>query len=360
MPVAVPNNFYQRYNKYNNMRYNTNNYRIADNFYSNEIDNLIDENQQKSFYLVRLEQKIKRLENINNIFLDILREKTEFNNKRIYRNKSTNDISYGPYPYLSFDKNKNKELLYLNNEAINNNKILLPSYRNKYLLPLLPKYNSVSENNRMNYLLKNEKLKHFSEGSKPYFFYNNELDNIPQKINSVQYFNKKMNIEKYTNSTKNINDESNDEEKSKRKSGIIGSSKTSSKILNSTILRNEINKLNDNINKRLSKIENIQKTQKKDIDYLLNKSKENTKRESKSNKDKDNKENNSNNVNKKENNKNKDNKDNKDNEDNNDKENNNNKNKKEEKKDNTDESDDDEDEEEEEDDDDDDEGDKEE
>ena len=308
MPVAVPNSFYQRYNKYNNIRCNnSNNYRVADNFYSNEIDNLIEENQSKSFYLVRLEQKIKRLENINNIFLDILREKTDLN-KNMYRNKSSNDVIYGSYPYLSFDKNKNKELLYLNSESINNNRLLDPNYRHKYLLPLLPKYNSVSENNRMNYLLNNEKLKHFSEGSTPYFFYNNKLDknNIPQKINSVQYFNKKIDIKKFTNSTKKINDESNDEKKSKAKSSIIKTSKTSSKLVNNTDIRNEINKLNDSLNKRLSKIENLQKTQKKDIDFLLNKSKGNNKSETKSNKDsikkESNKENNNNIVNKKENN----------------------------------------------------------
>ena len=299
MPVAVPNSFYQKYNKYNNIRYNSNNYRVADNFYSNQINDLIEDNQSKSFYLVRLEEKIKRLENINNIFLDILREKTNLN-KSMYRHKSTNDIVYGSYPYLSFDNNKNKELLYLNSESINNNRLLDPKYRHKYLLPLLPKYNSVSENNRMNYLLNSEKLKQFGEGSKPYFIYNNQLDktNIPQKINSVQYFNKKMNIKKFTNSTKKINDASNDEQKSKGKSTITKTSKTSSKIFNNTDIKNEINKLNDNVNKRLSKIENLQKTQKKDIDFLMNKSKGNNKSETKSNKDSIKKENNNNENNK--------------------------------------------------------------
>ena len=40
-------------------------------------------------------------------------------------------------------------------------------------------------------------------------------------------------------------------------------------------IKEEINKLNDNLNKRLSKIENLQKIQKKDIDYLMSKSKGN-------------------------------------------------------------------------------------
>ena len=107
-----------------------------------------------------------------------------------------------------------------------------------------------------------------------------------------------MNIKKFTNSTKKINDVSNDEQKSKGKSTITKTSKTSSKIFNNTDIKNEINKLNDNVNKRLSKIENLQKTQKKDIDFLMNKSKGNNKSETKSNKDSIKKENNNNENNK--------------------------------------------------------------
>ena len=274
MPVAVPNSFYQKYNQYNNIRYN--NDRYNNNFIVNEIDNLMEENQPNYYYLSRLEQKVRRLENINNIFLNILRENISINNRDLYRNYSYNDLSSGSYPYLSFDNNKNKTLVYLNKDSINNNKIMNGKYKDKYLLPILPKYNSVSDNNKIAYLLNKEKLKYFNKNSRneerPYFYYNLEKQtNIPQKINSVQYFNQKMDIKKY-NSTSNINADINEEKISKGKSSI---SNLSIKNINSTDIRNEINKLNINLKRRLSKIENLQKTQKKDIDYLMNKSKGN-------------------------------------------------------------------------------------
>ena len=107
MPVVVPNSFSKKYN--NSYGYNNN------KLITNEIENLIGEDETKSHYLNRLEQKIRRLENINNIFLNILRENYYINNKSMYRNYSYNDLSLGSYPYLSFDNKKNKSLLYLDN-----------------------------------------------------------------------------------------------------------------------------------------------------------------------------------------------------------------------------------------------------
>ena len=287
MPVAVPNSFTQKTNLYNNEnnRYNNN--------LANEIDSLMEENESKSYYLIRLEQKIKRLENINNIFLNLLRENSM--NENMYRNYSYNDLAIlgGQYPYLSFDKNRNKNLLYLNQNKINNNHIMNGKYKTNYLVPILPRYNSVAENNRYTYLLNNEKLKYFRKdtknNSKPYFFYNNRTNNvnIPQKINSVQYFNNKIDYKKYNTNT-TFNSENN---------SIENKNANKSKTINNTDIRNEINRLNNNLNTRLTKIENLQKTQKKDIDYLLGKSGGN--KSEKSSK-KDNEENKNNNNNKKE------------------------------------------------------------
>jgi len=269
MPVVVPNSFNQKYNNRNNS-YNYG----YDNMLSNEIDNLMEENETKSHYLNRLENKIRRLENINNIFLNILRE--SYSGNRMTKNYSYNDLNFGSYPYLSFDNNRNKSLLYLNRSEINNTKIIDGKYKNNYLVPILPKYNSVEDKNRINYLLNNEKLKYFSRDSRndsrPYFSYNNRYNsmNIPQKINSVQYFNKKIDYKKYNSSSK-INAEINSEKNSKE--NILINSNSQNINYNNADIRNEINKLNNNLNERLSKIENLQKTQKKDIDYLMGKSK---------------------------------------------------------------------------------------
>ena len=293
MPVVVPNSFNQKYNnRYNSINYGYN------NMLSNEIDNLMEENETKSHYLNRLENKIRRLENINNIFLNILRENYGIN-RTMNKSYSYNDLNFGSYPYLSFDNNRNKTLLYLNRNEINNNKIIDGKYKNNYLVPILPKYNSVADNNRLNYLLNNEKLKYFSKDSRndsrPYFSYNNKYNsmNIPQKINSVQYFNKKIDYKKYNSSSNKINVDINLEKNSKENNLINNNSQNIN--YNNADIRNEINKLNNNLNERLSKIENLQKMQKKDIDYLMGKSKgsksENTSKKD-SNKNNENKNNN--------------------------------------------------------------------
>jgi hypothetical protein len=121
MPVAVPNSFHSGYYQDNSSKSN----RYDINYSSSKDNNLMDENQNQSYYLYmnRLEEKIRRLENINDIFLNIIREKTTVNKENLYKNYSYSDLSTGPYPYLSFDKNKNKTLLYLNRDSINNNKI---------------------------------------------------------------------------------------------------------------------------------------------------------------------------------------------------------------------------------------------
>ena len=262
MPVAVPNSFYRKYE--HNERYDNNYGYYNNNLNNNDINSLMEENKSKSYYLIRLEQKIKRLENINNIFLNILRENNSINNRNFNRNYSSNDLYPGSYPYLSFDKYRNKSLLYLNKNIINNNKIIDGKYKNNYLVPILPKYNSVADNNRLIYLLNNEKLKYFDKDSRndsrPYFQYNNTFNymdmNIPQKINSVQYFNNKIEYKKYNTYSK-INAE-------------INSDKKTLSINNKDIK----NKINNSSNTRLSKIENIQKNQKKGIDNMFGKSKE--------------------------------------------------------------------------------------
>ena len=272
MPVAVPNSFNEQYyqnNSVDNNRYNN-------NFLSSQTNNLMDENQSYHIYLNRLHDRIRRLESINDIFLNIMRENVAMNKRSLYKNYSSNDLSAGPYPYLLFDRNNNKTLLYLNRDSINNNKIINGKYKEKYLLPILPKYNSIQEKNRISYLLNEEKLKNFDKDSKPYFSYNlqNYKLNIPQKINSVQYFNNKIDFKKF-NSTDKINIQVNEEKNSKGKSSKNTTKKSSNRLIKTMDIKEEINKLNDNLNKRLSKIENLQKIQKKDIDYLMSKSKGN-------------------------------------------------------------------------------------
>ena len=307
MPVMVPNFFYNKYYQDNN----ADNNRYDNNNLSNKDNNLIDENQSAFFYMNRLEEKIRRLENINDIFLNIMREDARINKGNIYKNYSHNDLSKGPYPYLSIDKNGNKNLLYLNQDSINNNEIISGKYKENYLyfidefclnikllndilvlwstilylLPIMPKYNSIQEKNRISYLLNEEKLKYLKKDSQPYFYYDFNRSNksyIPQKINSVQYFNKKIDYKKF-NSTDNINLEIKPEKKSKGKSSknittkSNKSKKSNNKNINNDDIKNEINKMNDDLNKRLSKIEDLQKSQKKDIDYLMGKSKGNNK-----------------------------------------------------------------------------------
>ena len=152
----------------------------------------------------------------------------------------------------------------------------------------MPKYNSIQEKNRISYLLNEEKLKFLKKDSQPFFYYDFNRSNksyIPQKINSVQYFNKKIDYKKF-NSTDNINLEINPEKKSKGKSSknitnksnkSKKSNKSNNKNINNDDIKNEINKMNEDLNKRLSKIEDLQKSQKKDIDYLMGKSKGNNK-----------------------------------------------------------------------------------
>ena len=272
MPVAVPNSFNEQYYQYNSVDNN----RYNNNFLSSQVNNLMDENQSYHLYLNRLHDRIRRLESINDIFLNIMRENVAMNKRSLYKNYSSNDLSTGPYPYLSFDRNKNKTLLYLNRDSINNNKITSGKYKEKYLLPILPKYNSIQEKNRISYLLNEEKLKNFDKDSKPYFSYNlkDYKLNIPQKINSVQYFNNKIDFKKF-NSTDKINIQVNEEKNSKGKSSKNTTKKSSNRLIKTMDIKEEINKLNDNLNKRLSKIENLQKIQKKDIDYLMSKSKGN-------------------------------------------------------------------------------------
>ena len=291
MPVAVPNSFHSGYYQDNSSKNN----RYDINYSSSKDNNLMDENQNQSYYLYmnRLEEKIRRLENINDIFLNIIREKTTVNKENLYKNYLYSDLSTGPYPYLSFDKNKNKTLLYLNRDSINNNKINDGKYKENYLLPILPKYNSIQEKNRISYLLNEEKLKYLRKDSEPYFYYDFKRynkSNIPQKINSVQYFNKKIDYEKF-NSSNNINIQVNPEKESKgktknsKKNIENKSNKSNNKIIKDEDIKDEINKLNDNLNKRLLKIEDLQKNHKKDIDYLMGKSKGNNKSEKKKKKE---------------------------------------------------------------------------
>ena len=231
MPVAVPNSnsFYNNNNNYSrNNRYREydDNKMINPNYNNYSNNNYVNKNysNRQSFsryhdfeeknniyeYLNRLEQRNKRLENINNIFLNMLREQkySNYNDRYLNRNRSMENIAPGSYPYLSYDKYGNKKLLYLDRDSVNNNKIINGNYKESYLVPLFPKDNSVAEKNKALYLLNNEKLKYY-RNDLPYFYYNansvpNIYKNIPQKVNSVQYANKQMIYKKFNSNEKNI------------------------------------------------------------------------------------------------------------------------------------------------------------
>ena len=72
---------------------------------------------------MRLEQKINKLENISNLFLNLLNDDYPMNNIIMNNGYINNNLSYGSFPYLSFDNNGNKSLLYLSRDSINNYKI---------------------------------------------------------------------------------------------------------------------------------------------------------------------------------------------------------------------------------------------
>ena len=297
MPVAVPNSnsFYRnfdnnnRYGEYENKtitsyynKYNDNNNHQSFSRYIEPNDNNNLNNTNVNAYINKLEQKNRRLENINDIFLNMLREQKKLNYERnLIRNHSCESILSGPYPYLSYDKTGNKRLFYFDNDSINNNRIINGKYKNDYLVPLFPNNNSIANNNRISYLLNNEKLKLF-RNNLPYFTYNDNINNnnntiynIPQKVNSVQYTNKKATYKKFSSSEKIINMNNNN-----NNDNVNNPIKLSKKrvinpdIINNDII-NEIKKMNSNLNKRLEKIEISQSLQKKDIDYLMRKTKNN-------------------------------------------------------------------------------------
>ena len=253
MPMIEPHSLYEKYIQDNGWRLNNNKY-IFNNSQSSEVYyNLMEENKKQSNYIMRLEQKINKLENVSNLFLDLLRDDYPLNNIIMNNNYLNNNLFDGCFPYLSFDSKGRKSLLYLNREAINNHKIKDKNKKYDYLVPILPKYNSAAQNNRAAFLLNNEKLKYFSKGpkSKPFFVYKDAINimNMCQKINSAQYFNQKFDFKNY-NSNSKINSEINSDKNSKENKS------NSSKI---------------NLKTRLSELENLQKKQKKDIDYLMGK-----------------------------------------------------------------------------------------
>ena len=252
-----------KYDNYNN--YYINNYNQSYSKFKN-----IGENNNIYEYLNKLEQRNKRLENINNIFLNMLREQRE-SNYNLMRNRSMENISAGSYPYLSYDKNGNKKLVYLDKESVNNNKIINGNYNKNYLVSLNPKNNSVADNNRAMYQLNKEKLKLF-RNDLPYFNYGNNnyslYNNIPQKVNSVQYINRQAIYKRFSSNEKDININRNNSENNNGE--VIYKSNNNDEILN------EINKMNINLNERLKRIENAQSSQKKDIDFLMGNTKRKT------------------------------------------------------------------------------------
>ena len=275
MPVAVPNSksFYRNNNRYQrteeydnrnimNIKYN------RDSF--SRHSNIGDQSNIQE-YIYTLEKRNKRLENINNIFLNMIKEQ-RYKEKMLMRNRSMDYISPGSYPYLSYDKYGNKNLLYLNRDSINNNKIINGNYTDNYLVPLFPKNNSIANNNKTLYLLNKEKLKFF-RNDLPYFNYykynNNINNNIPQKVNSVQYANKKAIYKKFDSNEKNIIVNINKKEKSNKSNNQL---RLSTNRTNNKEIISEINKINNNLNERLKKIEKSQNEQKKDIEYLMSKS----------------------------------------------------------------------------------------
>ena len=251
--VLEPHSFYEKYIQDNSWRYNNENYKFNNSQISEVYYKLKEENKKQSNYIMRLEQKINKLENISNLFLNLLNDDYPMNNIIMNNSFINNNLSYGSFPYLSFDNNGNKSLLYLSRDSINNYKIKDKNSKYNYLVPILSKYNSAADNNRAAFLLNNEKLKYFSKGSKsqPFFVYKDAINimNTRQKINSVQYYNRKFDIKDF-NSKSKINSEINTEKNSKE---------------------NKSNSTKINLNTRLSKLENLQKNQKKDIDYLMRK-----------------------------------------------------------------------------------------
>ena len=150
MPVAVPNSnsFYKNFD--NNNRYGEYENRMINSYYNKYNDNnnnqyflkYIEKNDNNNSnntaneYINKLEQKNRRLEIINDIFLNMLREQKKLNYERnLIRNHSCENISSGPYPYLSYDRFGNKRLLYFDNDSINNNRIINGKYKNNYLVP---------------------------------------------------------------------------------------------------------------------------------------------------------------------------------------------------------------------------------
>ena len=265
MPVAVPNSSFEltdSFEKNQKLKYCSSNLGMMDSYYNNKFNinerklELPDLKNNYEEYINRLEQRNKRLENINDIFLNMLREQKY----SLMRNHSCENINYGGYPYLSYEKDGNKRLLYLDKEYINNNKLISGNYKGNYLVPLFPKNNSISDNNKILYLLNNEKLKYLrndlpNNNLNNYDHYKNNINNnIPQKINSVQYSNDHISYKKFSSKENNFNMDN-------------------KKIENNNDLINEIKKMNDNLNDRLKKIENSQSIQKRDIEYLMSKTK---------------------------------------------------------------------------------------
>lgn len=252
MPVAVPNSSFELNNSFEKkkkLRNSSSDLGMIDSYYNNKYNinerklELPDLKNNYEEYINRLEQRNKRLENINDIFLNMIREQKY----SLMRNHSCENINYGSYPYLSYEKYGNKRLLYLDKEYINNNKLISGNFKDNYLVPLFPKNNTIAENNKILYLLNNEKLKYL-RNDLPNNYKNNINNNIPQKINSVQYSNEHISFRKFSSKDNNFNIDSN-------------------KIDNNNDLINEIKKMNDNINDRLKKIENSQSIQKRDIEY---------------------------------------------------------------------------------------------
>ena len=241
--VLEPHSFYEKYIQDNSWRYSNENYKFNNSQISEVYYKLKEENKKQSNYIMRLEQKINKLENISNLFLNLLNDDYPMNNIIMNNSYINNNLSYGSFPYLSFDDKGNKSLLYFSRDSINNYKIKDKNSKYNYLVPILSKYNSAADNNRAAFLLNNEKLKYFSKGSKsqPFFVYKDAINimNTRQKINNVQYYNRKFDYKDF-NSNSKINSEINTEKNSKE---------------------NKSNSTKINLNTRLSKLEKLQKNQ---------------------------------------------------------------------------------------------------
>ena len=183
--MAVPNSsfeFINSFDKKNKLKYSSNDLGEKDSYYNNKYNmneikfDLPNLRNNYDEYIRRLEQRNKRLENINDIFLNMLREQKY----SLMRNHSCENINYGSYPYLSYEKDGNKRLLYLDKEYINNNKLISGNYKDNYLVPLFPKNNSIADNNKILYLLHNEKLKFLRND-----FPNNNINNYEHYKNNL-------------------------------------------------------------------------------------------------------------------------------------------------------------------------------